>query len=119
MDRPGCRPGNELFRPDPPIPPLPLVRQHGDTVSLDSLTPDEHASFMLGQALRRAMLNRSKDKEAVELGARAWATYSALCDKILTMQEAVQIRRTTNLIDLSDQWEDGCRPRHWADDSGL
>lgn len=81
-------------------------------MSLDSLTDDERASFMLGQALRHAMLNGRKEHPEIDLGAKAWAMYSALCDNVLTVHEAVQIRRTTNLIDFSDQWAEHVRERN-------
>lgn len=88
-------------------------------MSLDSLTEDERASFMLGQALRHAMLNEARDKETVDLGTKAWAVYSGLCDHVLSKDEAIQIRRTTSLIDLSDQWEEGYEPRWKEEDLGL
>lgn len=81
-------------------------------MSLDSLTADERASFMLGQALRRAMLSSTKDRTAADLSAKAWATYSTLCDDVLTVDEAVEIRRTTGLIDMSEQWAEYVRERN-------
>lgn len=88
-------------------------------MSLDSLTDDERASFMLGRALRHAMLNGTEEHPEIELGAKAWAVYSGLCDHVLSKDEAIQIRRTTNLIDLSDQWEEGYEPRWKEEDLGL
>jgi hypothetical protein len=81
-------------------------------MSLDSLTDDERASFMLGQALRRAMLGGDKDRAAATLSAKAWAVYSALCDDVLTVHEAVEMRRTTGLIDMSEQWAEYVQERN-------
>jgi hypothetical protein len=75
----------------------------------DSLTPDETASFLLGKALRAAMLDPSNKPAVVDLRAKAWAVYAALCDSVLTVEEATRIRRATGLIDLTGQWDEDAR----------
>ena len=76
---------------------------------VDPLTADETASLMLGKALRAAMLDPSNKPAVVDLRAKAWAVYSALCENLLTVEEAARIRRTTGLVDLADQWDDEAR----------
>lgn len=71
-----------------------------------SATPDLRASYLIGNGLRRVMLDQ---QAPAELRAQAWAGYSAACDHGMTPAEAVEVRQTTSLIDLSGQWEEGAR----------
>jgi hypothetical protein len=59
------------------------------------LNGDEAASFLLGRALRKAMLDPSNDPAAADLRAKAWAIYAALCETVLTAGEAARIRLAT------------------------
>jgi len=68
--------------------------------------PDLRASYLIGNGLRRVMLDESAP---AEIRAQAWAGYSAACDHGMTHAEAVEIRTITNLIDLSGSWEEGAR----------
>ncbi|MBV9066244.1 MAG: hypothetical protein JO004_10845 [Methylobacteriaceae bacterium] len=72
-----------------------------------TMNPDDRASLLLGQALRRAMLDRGGPADRREL---AWSTYAALCKHELSEQEAIEIRSVTGLIDLSGQWHPDARP---------
>lgn len=72
-------------------------------MSLSLLTSDELASFLLGQAFRKAMLNGTRD--ARDLRAQAWAAYEMLLGNVMDRDEATFITRTTGLIDLDAQWD--------------
>lgn len=71
-------------------------------MSIEQLTDDERASLMLGQAMRRAMIET--DHFSAELRTQAWALYSAILKHGLSQDEAQFITMTTRLLDFSEQW---------------
>jgi hypothetical protein len=74
-------------------------------MSIEHLTDDERATFLIGQSVRRLMIETAL--VPAEIRAQAWATYSAALDRALTPAEVQHITRTTSLLDLSGQWETG------------
>jgi hypothetical protein len=79
-------------------------------MTTEHLTDDERATFLLGQAMRRAMIDTASI--APEIRAQAWAAYAAMLDHVLSPEDAKQVTRTTGLIDLSPQWADYAAERN-------
>lgn len=81
------------------------------------MTESERASMLLGDALRRAMLDTSRapSNRYDARRAKAWAAYSSLCKHYLTEAEARDVRRATGLLDISENWGADARRDEYPD----
>ena len=83
-------------------------------MSIEHLTDSERASFMLGEAMRLAMIDTANLPAATR--AEIWAAYAAITDQVLTPDDAKFVRVTTRLIDASKQWNEYLAERERIDD---